>query len=201
MSATTDSRLLSLVTCVLELVRDGKRDGDQVCNILQGIKDSKSFSQKLPFKIWRTLAIGGLAKNDLFVKLAKAGRNVSNWADSIMNKAAFVTSPESCEVSFVRATVKDLGFTQIPTTTEIIARVKEVGQLCRPEDGPWLALQNLERGDWLWLVMEPIVASYGSSHVFRVGRDDDGDRWLSAFCVYSDGWWSLDGQLVFRARK
>lgn len=49
MVAKTDqkARLLDLMTSVLELARDGKRKSDEVCDVLQVIKDRKDFVEKL----------------------------------------------------------------------------------------------------------------------------------------------------------
>ncbi len=41
------ARLLGLITGVLELVRDGKRDIEEVCRILQVIKDQRDFASAL----------------------------------------------------------------------------------------------------------------------------------------------------------
>ena len=49
MVATTDqkARLLDLTTGLLEMVRDGKRECNEVCDVLQVIKDNPNFAQKL----------------------------------------------------------------------------------------------------------------------------------------------------------
>lgn len=66
MAATTDqkARLLDLTTGVLELVRDGKRDAGEVCDVLQLIKDRRDFASML-----RAEAI-----NDLIVRRVKVNR-------------------------------------------------------------------------------------------------------------------------------
>ena len=206
MSATTEqkARFLDLVTGTLEMVRDGKRAIEPILTILQGIKDEVNFAQRLLAKtmiIWKTIMVGGLSKDKLLKRLVDSGRNVSDWAKDIMSKSAFKTSTKPHEVSFVRVKVRDLGFTQNPTTTELFARIKEVGELCQPEDGPWLALQDQPCGDIFWLAMEPITDSGGGPGVFSVGRDGDGGRWLGAVCADPDSHWSLDGEIVFRSRK
>jgi hypothetical protein len=47
MVAKTDlkARLFDLVACIMELVRDEKRDAEEVCLVLQAIKDNKRFRQ------------------------------------------------------------------------------------------------------------------------------------------------------------
>jgi len=49
MAAKTDqkARLLDLTTSLLELTRDGDREYDSVCNVLQIIKDKPNFAEIL----------------------------------------------------------------------------------------------------------------------------------------------------------
>jgi len=205
MSATTEqkARFLDLVTGTLEMVRDGKRAIEPILTILQGIKDKANFAERLLAKtmvVWKTIMVGGLSKDKLLKRLVQAGRNVSDWVKD-HSKLAFKTSAEPHEISFIRVEVKDLGFTQNPTTTELFARIKEVGELCQPEDGPWLALQDQPCGDIFWLAMESIAGSGGNPMVFIVGRNDDSGRWLGTRYAGPDNPWYLDNEVVFRSRK
>ena len=122
-----------------------------VCDLLEKLSDeewitaAKKFLRKenpwpeIKFSIWRTLTIGGVSKDELATRLGD-GFYISNWAKDIMSKPEFTTLPESTEIYLVRAKIKDLGFTKAPTTTELFARIKEVGELCPAEVGPHLRL-------------------------------------------------------------
>ncbi len=152
--------------------------------------------------IWKSVAVSGATKDELFARLANAGVSVSDLAKDVMSKSAFTTSAEPSEVRFSRATPRELGFTKSPTTIELFARVKELGyQFCQPEDGPWLALQDIDRGDWLWLIMEPITDSDGYPRAFDIGRSGRGHRWLDAGYAVPDDEWDLDERIVFRSGK
>ena len=158
------------------------------------------------FPIWMTVAIGGASREDLLMRLEKKGFYVSDWARDIMAKPAFVTSTEPREVSFVLPRVKDLGFTEMPTTRELFGeeRLARLGLgLCEPEDGPHLRLadENQSRGTWYWLAMRPITGSGGHPYVFSVERYGDGGQWLSASIANPDNRWSLENGIVFRLRK
>lgn len=205
MFATTEqkARLLGLATGVFKMVLDGKRPIEPILSLLQGIKDDPNFVQRLLGKImivW-TITVGGLPKEELLERLARAGREVNDLARDIASKPAFKTSAGACEVSFVRVRVGDLGFAECPTTTRLLARIKEVGNLCQPEDGPWLGLLEQPCGDFFWIALEPILDSVGSPGVFYVYRNNGGKRWLHADYAFPNSQWDLDGEIVFRLRK
>lgn len=155
-----------------------------------------------PMAIWRTLTIGGVLKEELEKRFGD-GFFVSDWAKDIMSKPEFTTLPESTGIQLAKVKVKDLGFTEMPTTTELFTRIKEVGSLCPAEVGPYLRLVDKDqpKGEVYWVAMEPITGSVGSPNVFLVGRDDGGERWLSADYANPVNRWGLEGEIVFCLSK
>ena len=155
-----------------------------------------------PMALWRILTIGGASKDEL---LKQFGDDfyVSNWAKDIMSKPEFTTLSEPTEIQLARVKVKDLGFTEMPTTTKLFARVKEVGSLCPAEVGPHLrlAMKDQPKGDWFSVAMEPITDSDGYPYVFFIYRDGDGRRWLNTHCAYPDDRWDLENGVVFCLSK
>ena len=88
-----------------------------------------------------------------------------------MSKKALTTLPEAVSIDLARVKVRDLGFTKQPTTNEIWARIRELGNdLCPAEVGPHLRLQfgDQDRGDYFWVAMEQIADSDGNPNVFNV---------------------------------
>ncbi|MBI4119069.1 MAG: hypothetical protein HY452_02295, partial [Parcubacteria group bacterium] len=185
-----------------------------VCDLLEKLSDpewveaTKKFLRKENpwkmrlFEVWRTLTIGGVSRDELMARLGN-GFFVSDWAKDIMSKPEFTTLPESTEIQLARATVKDLGFAEPPTTTELFARIKEVGDLCPAEVGPHLRLTDTDQpnSSRYWVAMEPITGSGGSPSVFHVRRRGDGVRWLAAICAGPGYRWDLGNAVVFRLRK
>lgn len=158
------------------------------------------------FPVWKTLSIGGATKDELLKRLEMKRISVSVWARDTIRKPTFTTSAESCEVSFVKLKVRDLGFTEMPTARELFdeERLARFGlELCELEDGLYLRLAEMDqpRGTWYWVAMSPITASGGSPHVFVVGRNSDGKQWLDAGIANPDSHGSLDLEIVFRFRK
>jgi len=185
---------------------------EAVINKLGGMEGLKRFlsgelmvkAMENIFSVWKTLSIGGVSKDELAKRLKDGGHSVSDWAKDIMGKPAFKTSAEPHEISFVRLKVRDFGFIESPTTTELFARAKEQGlDLCEAEDGPHLrlALTDQPRGDWFWVAMEPMADSDGGPRVFYVERRADGRRWLFADCASPGSRWDLEDEVVFRFRK
>lgn len=165
-------------------------------------REGKEPFRFLPFGIWKEIQIGGVNRDKLAKSLKSAGHKISDWANDIMGKPAFTTEPAPRTIQLVRRTVRELGFTSQPTTTELLARIREVGELLPAEAGPHLRLGYTDQpmGEWVWLMMEPIVGFAGDPFVFRVERIDRGS-WLHAGWTNPDNRWSLDYVVVFGARK
>lgn len=155
-----------------------------------------------PVALWRTLTIGGVPTDKLLKQLGD-GFFVSNWAKDTMSRPEFITLPEPTEIQLGKVKVKDLGFTEMPTTTELFARIKEVGDLCPAEAGPHLrrADKDQPKETGYWVAMEPIADSDGHPFVLRVDRDVDGGRWLFTDCADPDDRWRLEREIVFRLSK
>ncbi|MDP3799962.1 MAG: hypothetical protein Q8Q90_00885 [bacterium] len=155
-----------------------------------------------PMALWHTLTIGGVLKDELLKKFGD-GFFISDWAKDIMSKPEFTTFPESTGIQLAKVMVKDLGFTEMPTTTELFNRIKEVGSLCPAEVGPHLrlAFTDQPKGDWFSVAMEPISGSDGFLLVFSVRRVDDGRLWLISRCADPDDRWGLESGVVFCLSK
>ena len=156
------------------------------------------------FPVWKTIRIGGKSQKQMLNEMKSNDFFVSDWAQDIMLKDAFTTLSEQTSVHLARVKVSDLGFTEQPTTTELWARIRELGhELCPAEVGPHLRLQfaDQERGDYFWVAMEQITDSGGDPDVFYVERRHVGKRWLDAVWVSPGHRWTLDYGLVFVLRK
>jgi len=164
----------------------------------------RKFSQKGPvFPVYLELEVGGKSRDALLAEMKAAGHTVSDWARDIMSKDAWKQG-ERRTVKFARVKVSELGFTKNPKTSEIWARIRELGHsLCEPADGPAirLALKDQPCGDYFWTAMEQIAGSDGDPRVFDVKRGADGESWLCTSWVYPDVEWLLDYEIVFRLRK
>lgn len=150
-----------------------------------------------------TLTIGSVTKGDLLQRLSATGNAVTEWAGDIMSKPAFTTNHQPIQIELGWSSVKNLGFTEPPTTTELFARIREVGSLCPAEVGPHLRLTDADQpnGTAYWIMMETISDSHGYPNVFSVGRLDDGGRWLGAYCARPGRRWALGSVVVFVPRK
>ena len=190
---------------------------DKLMDTLQTIHDGKltPFSGGLRGRFIRTMSIqiGGVPKNEL-IEQVKAARSVSGYAESMMQHELFITQSEPETAMLIELCPADLGFTETPTTDELLntTRLAEwskanldgyVIELCLAEVGPHFAIQYKDqpKGEILWIAMKRIPDSGDHPDVFTVERGDGGTLWLY------DAWsspglrWELDDRIVFRLRK
>lgn len=105
-------------------------------------------------------------------------------------------------VDIVRLKVRDFGFTNSPTTTELFAKAEEFGlELCPAEVGPQYLSQQTDqlKGYWFNIGMKPLVAS-GEPRVFAIDRRRGG-LGLSSSWASPGMTWDLAREWVFRFRK
>lgn len=148
---------------------------------------------------WKTIIIGDKSKEKILKELDNF--EVSGWAKEMINNVEF--GIERQELELVRTTLGELGFTDYPTTKELMARITEKGfGLCPQETGPYLrvAYDDQSPGEWLYVMSEPISGADGNSYVFSLGRDSGG-LWLRGYWADPGVQWSLDDELVLLRRK
>ncbi|MCX6718123.1 MAG: hypothetical protein NTY81_00765 [Candidatus Staskawiczbacteria bacterium] len=160
------------------------------------------FIEPREFPVWRTIKLGVGFKdaNGFREAMKKAGMNISDWADDMLNKDAFVVSATEMEVDLVRTSVAELGFTEATRRDRIYERALGFGlELCGTEDGPQLRRQYKDqpKGEWLRICSEPILDSYGDLLVFSVEHGGDG-VYLGSDYANPGYLWSPGAQLVFR---
>jgi len=191
---------------------------DKLMDTLQTIHDGKltPFAGGLRGRFIRTMliTIGGVPKDDLIMQVKAAGREVSSYAESMVNHKKFTTQGEQETVTLIDLCPADLGFTENPTTTELldVKRLADwsaanldgcVIELCPAEVGLHLAIQYKDQpnGEVLWVAMERIPGSGDRPRVFAVERGVGGALWLVSGWSRPDDRWGLAYRLVFRLRK
>src|SRR3989344_6437995 len=198
-------KIVTLPSNTLGLVRDlleKLSDPEWVGATKKFLRKENSWGEKEKFEVWKTLTIGGISKDELLKRL-EDGFFVSDWAKDIMSMSGFTTLPEPTNIQLARAKVKDLGFTEMPTTDELFARIEKVGDLCPAEVGPHLRLADKDQpvSTWYLVVMKLITDSDGDPDIFLLDRGDGGERWLRADFIDPAYHWDLEGEIVFCLRK
>ncbi|MFA4999607.1 MAG: hypothetical protein WC519_02700 [Parcubacteria group bacterium] len=163
---------------------------------------TKKTGQTFPLR--HTIKLGTEETTDaLKESLKKAGCDVSDWANDIMNQPTFTLSKSENELDLVVFSLADLGFIGA-RYKNICEKAKELGlQLCPLEVGPQLRLQYADqpKGEWLIIAMEPIAVSGGDLGVFGVGRGDDGEQWLNGHYGHPGSFWRSNYRFVFVRSK
>lgn len=217
----TDGELGQLAVKQHELftrVKKGVLPISQVLDALQSVIEGKdpvipTLNPNAGYGIWKTIKIGGIQPPALIERL-DGKKELGDWARDMMKQKAFTTLPAEESADLIALTPADLGFTEMPTTTELfdpkrLATWSEqeldgyVLELNPGEVGPRLREQYEDQpnGEVLWIAMERIAGSDGYPRVFDVERDGVGERWLYGGYASPDGRWGLDGRIVFRLRK
>jgi hypothetical protein len=146
--------------------------------------------------------IGGKDAKQLTRDLEAAGINISDYAKDMLKSRDFVAGKKKEEITLIRLTVADLGFSSSATTDQIYARAQELGlELCPPDTGPnyRLKYQDQPLGEWINIGMKPILGRDGPV-VFDLGRRGGG-LWLGGDWARPGSGWDPNDEFVFRLRK
>src|SRR3989338_1983059 len=184
MAAKTDqkARLLDLTTSLLELTRDGDREYDSVCNVLQIIKDKPNFAEILLSKtaakisnVFEILCKGQYIASELI------RRGKYDWVnDQITDERfpIFEHATATRKIEFVE-------YDHDPTSEEVLKDFTSRG-LKRPtyEDGFYFGIQHKEeqRKHLIVFLHEPVQDSDGSLYVLVLdGYSGWRELYLSCF--------------------
>lgn len=157
-----------------------------------------------PLVPWMELEIGGMTADDHIIQLEADGVDVGTYAKSVMRHRDYKPGSKRTIV-LARCRVRDFGFTEAPTTPELLARVDQVAGRCPSETAPHLrqALPEQPKGDWVTVLTTPIPDSDGNLCMLKVGRydDKDGARYLIATYAEPDRRWDLGHEVVVALRS
>jgi hypothetical protein len=96
--------------------------------------------------IVRTVQIGGQTKFELLERLAENGVALNEAAKVLFASEKFMTSEVRMEVRTIELSVRNLGFPQGATTSEVYTGAMRLGlRLCPMELGPHLRLRFLDQ--------------------------------------------------------
>lgn len=147
--------------------------------------------------------IGGKSAEQLIREMQQAGINISDYAQDMLKSREFGVGKKKEEITLIRLTVADLGFSGYATTDQIYARAETLGlELCPPDTGPnyRLKYQNQPLGEWIYVGMKQIAVRDGGPRVFDLGRVGGG-LWLVSDWATPGGEWNPSSGFVFRLRK
>ena len=160
----------------------------------------------------RAITIGGLTKAELLEQLRRNAISLNESADKLFASDRFTTAEIRRSCSTVELTVRDLGFPQGTTTTDIYARAAALGLgLCPLELGPHLRLQYLDQPEGYWgqpirkhqapsgsitIASEPLTPDDDVPKGFYVRRIK-GELWLRGYRAGPDHVWEADDHLLF----
>lgn len=155
--------------------------------------------------------VGGLPRADLRAALAEAGVQLNASADTLLDDPAF--DGEDVEtIEIVQCTVGDLGLTDGPSLSLILATARRQGLMpCPPTAGPYVRLAMRDQATAPDSVLSNGRAPAGAVTIASEPlRDDDdypkgfylrvvdGQPWLRGYRCSDDHPWSADDWFAFR---
>ena len=129
------------------------------------------------FDTWKTVDLGTGSKTaaEFRNSLKNAGMEISDEANQLLDSPYFTVSKTAKSINLVNPSVQELGLSTGALRKDVIAKALSLGlELCPPEVGPQLRLQNKdpeEFADLLTIAMEPIMIKAGIPFVFAVAHD------------------------------
>lgn len=160
----------------------------------------------------RVVTVGGLTKAELLQQLRNNAISLNEYAERLFASERFTTAPTRYPLTTVELTVRDLGFPQGATTTDIYARAAALGlRLCPLELGPYFRLDYLDQPEGYWgqplrqhqapsgsitIASEPLLQDDDFPKGFYVRRIK-GELWLRGYRDGPEHVWEADDHLLF----
>lgn len=171
--------------------------------------------------ISNTVGGPGRQKHELQQKLDSQAVYTWHWAQNIMQREAFTTSPDQKEIRAVRLTIADLGFPDGCSTADLFGTAEDTDDQCRSdpftkgamtqfgleflpaEFGPNYRIDYNDQPTQgsLYMGMEPIFVSFNHPMVAFCFMRNNYELELSARYASPDNWWHPDDEVVFALRK
>ncbi len=146
--------------------------------------------------------VGGKTAGQLLTELKSNRIHVSSSSEQMMLKPDFTISLKATELTLVRLTVDDLGFSSGGHSDEIFKKAEELGlELCPPDTGPNYLLQYQYQTPHLlslYIGMKPIIHA-GYPLIFKLESQMNG-LWLGPW-ERPNGQWRLGDRFAFRLRR
>lgn len=162
--------------------------------------------------IARTLEVGGLTKQQLIEKMHQQSVSLNAFAEQLLTDERFTTSAIKYSLQTVELSLKNLGFFEGATLSQVYDRVSELQLACCPlELGPYFRLIYLDqREGYLGKPTEPHQAPAGSVTIASeiISEDDDfpkgfylrkidGVLWLRGYTADDSHVWSPNDRFIF----
>jgi hypothetical protein len=152
---------------------------------------------------------GGLTKDELLTKLANEKIYLNKYANIIFNSSLFAASNEKRRINIVVFSVKDLGFANGATLSEIINKSLGIGlSLCAIDVGAYLRLGYFEQKEEIefqknkapkgsiTILSDPInIQDEDFPKGFYI-RKIDGQLWLRGYICPMDYVWESDARIA-----
>ena len=149
------------------------------------------------------LNVGGKDRLKLIREMNLAGIWVESTAKEMMKTTAFITSPLSRPMTFLKISVEELRPLE-RSTKMIYETAKSNGlELCPMEAAPYLrmAYQDQSMAEWLGIAMNPIMLSDGSHHIFNLAYGWDKGIIFTDYILAERTYWTPSHNFIFKVNE
>lgn len=154
------------------------------------------------FKIFKTLTIGGITKENLLDQLAKQGVQFNAYAKILFDDPGFVVSEKIETVNLVNVSSLELGLTKPSYYNDIVVSAKAQGlKLCPLSLGAFLRLEHLDQAEGPYLHVASAKPKLDEEYPngFYL-RNLENVMWLRGYRASDDWEWPVDSEFVFRTQ-
>lgn len=150
-------------------------------------------------KIFKSISIGGLTKEQLIHQLTDAGVQFNKYATLLFEHPSFFISANTEQVSLIKVKSSELGISAPCSFQEIINRASNSGlKLCPLYLGAFLRLEYLDQPEGPYLTVASVKPEKDEDHPsgFYL-RNFDNSLWLRGYQATNDYQWPIESEFIF----
>ncbi|MGZ3690567.1 MAG: hypothetical protein ACXVAX_03640 [Pseudobdellovibrio sp.] len=155
------------------------------------------------FKIFKTISIGGLTKEQLFSRLGRAGIQFNKYAETLFQHPSFIMNESAEEFDLVKIKLTDLQMQEPYFFKDFVAQARTFNLHLGPLAlAAFLRLEYLDQpeGPYLTIASEKPENNEDFQNGFYL-RNIDGSLWLRGYRASDDYTWPSDSEFIFIRKK
>lgn len=150
-------------------------------------------------KIFKSISIGGVDKEELIQQLIDRGVQFNKYAHMLFEHTAFSVGEKTEQVDLVKVNLHDLGISQPCTFADIVSKASQLDlKLCPLYLGAFLRLEYMDQPEGPYLTVASLKpeADENFPNGFYV-RNFENSLWLRGYYASADYEWPAESEFTF----